>query len=990
MSERVNLRKIKLVHISTFVIAFCLILSLPVFAKAETTSDDLAENYEKDYLSEVFNSDDGLDGTAENCIYSSSDGLIWIGGYTGLYRYDGTEFKSILIDGTAKPVNDIAEFDIYGTSDDSESSDGIESSTKNLWVGTNGNGLYYYDGDKFSLFNLGTTESGVETINVLYPDSKGNLWVGTKAGLFKIEERLKEVVGYYKFAGSEVRDITELSTGEIVIVEKYGGIFICENDEIEEVTISGYDAEIIPRCVSEAEDGLFYIGTKGDVILKVNTDGEVQNVIQSGTLSAINEIKSFNEGEYIVCSDSGVGIIKNDKLAEIDVQMKESVEQVCMDYQGGLWFASSRKGILNLSPSNFSNLGTYWNINGVVNSIQIVGEKTYVGTDDGLYCFVGETSTEDELTKACQSDRIREIYKDSEGRLWVASYSTGIKVMTTDGKVESINTSNSDLAIDQIRCIREMKDGSFLVGTEAGLYVCNEFKENDSSDDVKCSIHLLIDDDIVGGRRILDAREGNDGKIYAGTDGNGLFVIDNGEVVQNYTKDSGLLSDNILKVVPSNSMDGVWIVMSEGICFLSSDGELQKVTCVETINSLDMLLDDNGNAIILASNGMFTVLESDLLKTEGVSVKEASKQDGLPIDFTANSWSIIDDGVLYLCGSDGAASVSIDSEEESLSIRLYVESVYSDGESVKSSDGSITIPSDANRISFVVRPINYIKRQFSVGYSLIGTDEEETIIDMNSQRIVSYTNLDGGKYTYHYRVIDPQTGSTLIEIYIPVTKEYGFWEEPGVKTILLVFFAVIAVLCILIIVNSVDSIIKMRYRQQIKKEKEREINRMAYYDMATGVYNRNYFEQLSQEADVKKIYAAFTVGVNHIVYYRKRNGILYVEDMLRACVDVLKNQTTESNVKIFRLSDNIFFFCLKEPVNMEEYIFAIKDEYAKSSTDGSIRSLSVGGVYNETERGEQSSFASVNELVEKCEKMRTVDENLAESRFVEAKINILK
>lgn len=111
---------------------FLCISSVPVFAEENKT------DYEKDYISRVYDSGSGLEGTAVKCIYSASDGFIWLGGYTGLYRYDGTEFKKYQINDRSLTVNAI-----------------IEDGDGTLWIGTNGEGLYYFDGKDFVKYETG-------------------------------------------------------------------------------------------------------------------------------------------------------------------------------------------------------------------------------------------------------------------------------------------------------------------------------------------------------------------------------------------------------------------------------------------------------------------------------------------------------------------------------------------------------------------------------------------------------------------------------------------------------------------------------------------------------------------------------------------------------------------------------------------------------------------------------------------------------------------
>lgn len=145
--------------------------AVPFYDAKVFAGNSETEKYERDYLSKVFDSENGLEGTTANCICADQDGFLWLGGYTGLYRYDGNEFKKFLMDGRALPVNDIVQ------------------------------------------------------------DQDGILWVGTNGGLFSIDavgeaDRANE---YRKFSNSIIQDIGELSTGEKIIIQTVNSIQPYEN-----------------------------------------------------------------------------------------------------------------------------------------------------------------------------------------------------------------------------------------------------------------------------------------------------------------------------------------------------------------------------------------------------------------------------------------------------------------------------------------------------------------------------------------------------------------------------------------------------------------------------------------------------------------------------------------------------------------------------------------------------------------------------------------
>lgn len=777
--------------------------------KANAQTDNIT-NYVKDYQTKIYDSDNGLDGTAANCIFSSESGLLWIGTYTGLYRYDGTDFQRIAINGTNMPIKDIAE--------------SCNNEQTELWIGTNGDGLWYYTEGVFTELNLDSENKGAQTIDDVYVDSNGSIWVGTKGGLFRIDEdeNSKQITKIKNLEDLEVSDIAEISSNKTVTVTKSKGIYEINGNTAKEIDISDKNETYIPRCVSKSKNGYYYVGTKGDYILKLSLEGEIVKVIPGNGLSSFNMISEIDEDSYWVCSDNGIGVLQGDNLTNTSLTLKDSVEGVCTDYQGSYWFASSRTGVMQLYPNEFSNLSNYWNLHEVVNTIQVDGDKTYVGTDNGMHCYVDSEAVSDSLTEVCSDLRIREIYK-AKDMLCVATYGSGVIIKSSDDKIIGINKENSNLTTDLIRSVWQRNDGSLLLATEEGVFVC-EADKTTSDEALSYNVHYLTNDGVLTSYRILDVKEDENGTVYAATDGNGLFVIKDGEVVNNFTKTDGLYSDCVLKVVLSKEKQGVWLVMSEGINYLETDNTLHRVIAVPTANTTDMVITDDCKAILLAANGLFQVKESDLLKESNVEYKQATKKDGIPIDFTANSWSVLEDDVLYICGTTGPTSVDLNEEHsKNYEVRIYIAGIYADNKEVVVEDGEISIPADTHRFSIDVRPINYVYQNITLGYMLENMDQDETLIDGGSDKFISYTNISGGKYIYHFRVMNSETKENLIEISLSIKKEYNFFEEPGVKLILLFLGITALIALVILIIYLIQSCANKQYKAQLEKEKTKKL-----------------------------------------------------------------------------------------------------------------------------------------------------------------------
>ncbi len=939
------------------------VLSMLCFIMCSNHTNALAENskvnqYERDYLSKLFDSDNGIAGTAVNCVCPDAEGFLWFGAYTGLYRYDGNEFKKYLMDGRALPVNDI-----------------VEDEEENLWIGTNGDGLYRFDGAEFTEYQLNEDACGASVVKRLYLDSAGMLWVGTKAGLFSINTRENETDAreYRGYSDTFICDIGETAAGEMVIIQKSGEVSLLKGESARTISLPLSEEDGAARCCKTLKDGSFYLGTTGNVILKITENGEVTEKIQSTELSCFNSISELSGNEFWVCSDTGVGILSDHEILPVKTSIADSMENVCQDYQGNYWFVSSRQGILQLYKNYFSDMGSYWGLKETVNSIQVYQGKTYVGCDDGLYCFYGNKMVQDALTVSCQKKRVRQIYLDQENHLWVSTYQDGIWKLDADRTVSRYHAENSGLETNQIRCIWQRKNKEILIGTEDGLYV----QKTDGT------IQKFTEDAVLGTTRILNVKEDSRGIVYAATDGYGVYEVKDGAVTNIFNKKQGMLSNVAMKLVPSKRMEGTWVVTGEGICFIDWNGNVKEAAGIPVANSLDLLIEDD-QVVILAGNGVFRAKEKDLLK-ETVAYTCLGKEDGLPIDFTANAGNSIKDGILYMCGTTGAARMDLNEEPEEKPIRLYVNEFTEDGESVEGSrsENKMIISSGAHRIDLDIRLISFVHQNLYAVYCLDGTAKEETrAADLKSG--VSYTNLRGGAYTCTYKVYSKEAGKCVSQLPVSFIKEYKFQEKPVVRVLLAFLFAGALSFVYILLVTLREKGVKRRCYLEFLQEKEAEISELAYKDLVTGVYNRNYFEHEKDEIDLSQMYALLSVSINHAEYLKRKYGVFFMENILRKGVKILQD-CTEEKIKICRVSESVFYFWFMKPIQVETYIRDIKTAFQEEGEKENIPySFSVGAIYNNAVGKE-----CIDDLIGRCGKMRILDEKHAEAKFVEGKVKLL-
>lgn len=113
-----------------------------------------------------------------DCLFEDSGGFLWIGAYTGLYRYDGYELLHFRHD----PNNpfSISDNKIKKIAEDAEG---------NFWVGTQvGLNFFNLKSRRFKHYS-DTTKYGIGKveINDLELDHNGTLWLAAVDGLYTLD-----------------------------------------------------------------------------------------------------------------------------------------------------------------------------------------------------------------------------------------------------------------------------------------------------------------------------------------------------------------------------------------------------------------------------------------------------------------------------------------------------------------------------------------------------------------------------------------------------------------------------------------------------------------------------------------------------------------------------------------------------------------------------------------------------------------------------------
>ena len=788
------------------------LLSAPVLAEGNASSGvKITVDYtgrSEGFAAILYDNTNGLPTSEANAILETKSGLLWIGSYSGLIQYDGNAF--VRMDSTTGIASVVSLF---------------MDSRDRLWVGTNDNGVAVLSNESEIHFNKaeGLKSSSVRAIT---EDSEGNVYIATTHGIAVVDSNMTlRTLDETQINEEYVRELRTGADGVIYGLTMAGAVFTIQDGKLT----GFYEGEsmgvtsIHAMYPDEKNPGYLYLGSKGSEIYygKLEDGLADAKVITVAPLSYINGISEFQD-QLWVCADNGIGVVENGVCRKLEnIPMTHSVENVITDYQGNLWFTSSRQGIMKIVPNQFMDVFERYDLsNEVVNSTCYMDGLLYIGTDEGLIVLgknkeiknipldsaktlLGANLEQTNLVAMLKGSRIRSIIRDSKDRLWFATYGANSLIRYDHGKVTRFSKEDG-LPSDRLRTIVEREDGSILVACTGGVAVI----EGDR-------IAAVYDEDSgINNTEILTVAEGANGDIVVGTDGDGIYVVHDKKVMHVGT-DQGLQSSVVMRIKKDRERKLYWIVASNSIDYITEDYQVTTIQKFPYPNNFDLVENKKGDIWILSGNGLYVTPAEELIRNEEISPIFYNRDNGLPRIPTSNSYSYVtEDGDLYLACSSGVVKVNIDKPFETVDeIKMDVPYIEADGAMIfPDKNGNFEVPASTKKLTIYGFTYIYTLMNTQVTYWLEGFDHEKTTVSRGDFGEVSYTNLRGGTYTFVMQLSD-SAGRGHAELSVRIEKQKALYEELWFQILCLVLIA--AALAIFIVI-----IVRRKTKKLLKKQEE--------------------------------------------------------------------------------------------------------------------------------------------------------------------------
>lgn len=748
-------------------------------------------------------------------LFEDSRGNFWIGCINGLQRYDRAtdNFHELFIsrkDGRKNPhITSI-----------------IERRNGDLWIATSGQGAISLKKNSnpasFHIETELTDRIGSNYLNVIFEDSRQNLWIATEEkGLYRYSPESKELKSYkapYHIAGDDVSAICEDAHGQIFVGTLTKGLFRLSSRQ------EGNFEPILYQNRMNLNIRTLIIDTRGKLI--IGTDGE--------------GVKEYQpQQDIIVDSEINAG--------PFDFS-KSKVHSLIEDKDHNLWLGIFQKGLI-LVPG-ISNKFDYYGYksihNNTIGSSCVMAIHTdeqatiWIGTDnDGLYAINDQGKQLRHYTHQAGNPQsvpgtILCLYEDSNQELWLGSYFDGLarinKQTGTCQDVTSLLQGNLNAGKPKVSCIIEDKNKNLWVGTYgSGLYKINlptqhvTYYESTRNENDDWSINRLPNDWIS---YLLEDKEG---MIWIGTY-KGLAVLNpQTDNFINYKKQNNLLPGYVVYSLLESSNGEIWAGTSEGlvclnkdrltpVLFTTADGLPSDIIC-------GLAEDEKKNIWISTHQGI-----SKLYPPEKKFINYYAG-DGLQgNEFTRTAVFKDKRGKIFFGGTNGVtAFYPQDITEIKKEMNVLITGFHVANRPVKKGDKSgNNVITDTAVMDTEQFTLAYNENTFSIDFSVLEFSNpdrisyqykikelgDEWISTQPGTNRVTYSSLKPGKYTFSVQARDHNNFSNIRTVTIAITPPWyqTWWAK--------VIWGCLGALLIYALTMYILS--RIRHRQEVMRQKHME------------------------------------------------------------------------------------------------------------------------------------------------------------------------
>lgn len=735
-----------------------------------------------------------------NSVIQTSDGYLWFSSYSGLYRFNGNKLKRI--------------------QDKNFSSSSIrtlfESSEHELFVGSNDNGVYRFRNN--SIYHYPQTQKSKLSVSIrdILEDKYRDIYVLTTSGIGIIKSlhpktSLKAPLENISFSRDNNISYLNIIDKNNQPLNKFflkGAIdnknylwTVTNSGELFKIDLKTLKAEKyrskdnIEAILYNKKTDTIIISTTNNILYLNPVDMSLKKTVEANKLQRIKTLFLDKKDTLWVGGRLGFGFITDkNKFHPIKNSLATTnIESIFQDYEGNYWIASNAHGILKISPNRYTNIFSDNSITpSRTNATLIKNNILYVGTDNGLIIIGKKGVIKNKLTRFLRGNKIRHIAIDTNNNLWFSVYGKlGVVKYDTNNKITTINHSNG-LTNNKVRQIVPLANNKLLVATTQGLNILKKDKV----------IKTITQKDGLENEYILTITNTKKG-TYLGTDGGGIFFLDNNLNITNICKKYGIKPQVILRTIFDPIRQTLFISYAGKLHILHSNGNYEIFSRSEINGRIYSFNIYNDRLILVTHRGIYSANLNEMIHHSKPKIVKYSQKNKVNALATPNSWNYLNkDGNIYLSTTAGVLYLNLNHiQKNAIPPKIAIDEISVDGKSYNPKTNNIYLDAKANTLTIDLSVLSFINSSGNTyNYKLDGIDATPQVISNLDANKIIYTNLKGGTYHFSFWAnnSDGTASSDILKLTISKDKS---WQEYLPQIIIISFFILIIIGILLYLTN---------------------------------------------------------------------------------------------------------------------------------------------------------------------------------------------
>lgn len=601
------------------------------------------------------------DGLSSNYIFDitqDSNGFVWIATDNGLNCYDGEKFIVYNKQNSGLLAN---ELNVVLA----------DASADRVWVGTQRNGLCYYDESSYQIMPFPRQNELLSgDVTDISSSTKGGIWITHYHNGIDYYDIHKDTLVHFSFvdypqiAGNHWTAIED-ADNHLVIGHVNEGLSIIDltsnvaRNYRSENTVGLPSNEVLSLCVDKANRiwvgtsmGLALVGTNGEFVvlnnkaLPISKDDRIFDISYNDD----NSLRVVSESSGIWDIDLNTLDINNQSILKCSSSMdqaRRNIRRVFDDSFGNRWICHYGNGAdvnLHLKHPFADDIIPRESVWSLFRDDQNDG-AILVSTHRDISVLKDGCLSRYPLTYFGITDNsiVRCFFRSVDGVLWLGTSNGGLyKYNHTTRKSTHVLSDYLDL---DIHAISQSPRGNVILGTSKGIFIC----VNDSL------MPIELFNEKLGDLSVQTIAFDAYGQLWVGTYGQGLYIFDqNGELLGKVNSANGLTSNAVSHIIP-DSRGRIWVATRDGIVMMPDPKSPTVVRQIDENKKLSnsciraIIEDKSTGNIWMSTNGGISYLD-----VKSNVIKNYDCRDGIPLGFF-NDASVCasKDGVLYFGSGDG-------------------------------------------------------------------------------------------------------------------------------------------------------------------------------------------------------------------------------------------------------------------------------------------------------------------------------------------------